>query len=94
MISGFWIDGTIKEKEIKLKYIEIAVSILQDDPNNDTRRLRLWAIEVVQKFSVVPFSEDVVKELEQSALPYKNVLRDRKGNILVDREGKPISTRQ
>lgn len=92
-ISGLFINNTIKEKEIKLKYIELAISILRDEPNQETIGLREWAISLVQKYSIEKFSEGALEELKRSALPYEKVLKDTKGVIIRDTTGKPIFTK-
>ena len=56
-IFGYFINHTIKENEIRLKYIEIALNILREEPNQETTGLRSWAIDVVQKFLIIEFSE-------------------------------------
>jgi hypothetical protein len=93
VISGFLINNTIKEKEIKLQYIEMALGILREEPNQDSIGLRLWAIDVAQKYSIVGLSEEALEELKKSALPYRKILRDSEGNILRGADGKPIFTR-
>jgi hypothetical protein len=92
-IFGFFINNTIKEKEIKLQYIEMALGILREEPSQDSIGLRLWAIDVVQKYSIVGFSEEALEELKKSALPYRKILKDTEGKIIRGTDGKPIFTR-
>jgi hypothetical protein len=92
-IFGLFLNNTIKEKEIKLQYIEMALGILREEPNQDSIGLRLWAIDVAQKYSIVGFSEEALEELKKSALPYRKILKDSEGKIIRGADGKPIFTR-
>lgn len=53
----------------------------------------LWAIDVVQKYSIVAFSEEALEELKNSALPYRKILRDSEGKIIRDADGEAIFTK-
>ena len=92
-ILGFFINNTIKEKEIKLQYIEMALDILREEPNQDSIGLRLWAIDVAQKYSIIGFSEEALEELKKSSLPYRKILKGSDGKIIRGADGKPIFTR-
>lgn len=84
---GMKIDQTLKEREMRAKYIEIATGILRDKPSEDTLALRTWAIDVVQKYSPVPLKKEAVEELSQNALPVKSYLTDEQGNFYTDEKG-------
>ena len=89
-ISGYFINNTIKAKEIRLQYLEMALNILSEEPNQETIGLRLWAIDVVEKYSILQFSEEALEELKRSALPFRKILLDSKGEIVRDKRGQPI----
>jgi len=75
IVLGFYgssINKTLKEKEIGVKYIEIATDLLSEKPSSDSKALRDWAIDVIQTYSLVPFSKEAISELRQTALPRKN----------------------
>ena len=61
-----------REKEIQTRYIEIASQILQQKPDESNKGIRLWAIEIFKKYSPIPISSQVEKELQQQPL-YKNL---------------------
>jgi hypothetical protein len=86
-IYGYIIDETLKEREIKAKYIEIATGILRDKPSEDTLALRTWAIDLVQKYSQVPLTKEAVEVLRQTALPVKSYFIDEQGNFYTDEKG-------
>lgn len=63
---------SIKDKEIKLKTVELAVAILQQKPQKDSqdnRRVRGWAIEVLNEYSGVPITEDKYDAFETYQIP-------------------------
>lgn len=93
-IVGYFVDETLKEQETRTEYIKIASSILRDRPSPDARAMRSWAIEVLKKYSEIPLDQDVVRELEKTALPDPSYLTDHKGNIITDNEGNPIELKE
>jgi hypothetical protein len=93
-VAGYFINSSIKEKEIKLKYIEIAVGILQNDPSEDKEGLRLWAIDIIQKQALIPLSQKAIDELKRSALPVDGLnMFDQFGEPILDHKGEPITSK-
>jgi hypothetical protein len=68
-LGGNSFSKAIKDKEIKLRYIEIAVQILQQEPNENNKDIRNWAIKVISKYSEVPINEETAKELMKLRIP-------------------------
>jgi hypothetical protein len=62
-IVGNWYTSAIKQSEVRLKYTELAMTILKDKPSPDTEAVRRWAIEVIDQYSGVPMSAQAQKEL-------------------------------
>lgn len=89
-LAGYFINDTIKDREIRLKYIEIAINILSEKPSQDSIGLRLWAIDIVAKYSELKLSDDALEELKRTALPLRKVLQDENGDIITDEKGDPI----
>ena len=69
IIYGHIINSSIKEREINLQLVKVAVDILRTEPNSSTRILREWAIEIVDNYSGVPLTKDVKEELVNKQLP-------------------------
>jgi hypothetical protein len=46
-----------KDQELKVHLVEIAISILRADPKEDVVPARGWALDIVEKNSGVPFSQ-------------------------------------
>ena len=42
-----------KDKEIKSKYVELAIDILKNKPDEKNKNLRSWALDIVNKYSGV-----------------------------------------
>jgi hypothetical protein len=89
-LYGHFINSTLKKKEIEVKYIEIAVSILREKPNDETAGLRNWAVDVLRSYSPIPINKDVIEELKHNPLPGLMYLTDQKGKIITDEKDEPI----
>lgn len=89
-VSGNHINSTIKDKEIELQYVKIAIDILKSQPTEESKALRDWSISVIQKYSVVPLTAKAVSELQSNPLPKASILLDVDGNKVLDVEGNPI----
>jgi hypothetical protein len=93
LVIGFFghsINSTLKQREIEVKYVEIAVSILREKPSEQTAGLRDWAVEVLRSYSPIPLGADVIEELKRNPLPGNIFLTDEKGKIITDQKGEPI----
>lgn len=60
--------STLKESENRVKYTELAISMLKDKPTPETQDVRAWAIDVVNQYSGVPMSAQVREQLLRSRL--------------------------
>ena len=71
-LGGQAVETTLKEKDVRLKTVEMAVGILQQDPkeNPESEALREWAIKVVDEYSGVPLSPSAADELKNHPLPF------------------------
>jgi hypothetical protein len=63
-----------KQRDSETKFVELATAILSKEPGNaqsqESRSLRKWAVEVINRFSGVPMSEATADALIQNtALP-------------------------
>lgn len=62
---GHTYTSAMKESENRLKYVELAVSILRAEPAPENAALRDWAVEVINNQSVVPLSAQAQAQLKQ-----------------------------
>ena len=78
-IYGNFINNSIKDKELKQqsdqhkadlsqKYVEIAVGILNNRPLPETKPLRTWAIDTINKYSEIKLTEVQKKILIEQPL--------------------------
>lgn len=65
---GNSINQSIKNNELGLSYVQLAVGILREQPKPETENLRKWAIEVVNNYSAVDLPEEARLELKQEKL--------------------------
>jgi hypothetical protein len=79
-ISSNQISGSIKEKEIKVKYVEIAVGILKQYPEEDTN-IREWAVAVIQKYAPIPLKEKAKQELLKSVIKSSSTVEDKLNRV-------------
>jgi hypothetical protein len=85
---GNSINSTLKEMEIKVKYVEIAAGILSEKPLEETSALRDWAVKVIDSCSIIPLGPDAIEELRRNPMPGR-AYQDEKGNIYTDERGEP-----
>ena len=52
-----------KDKEIGVRYVELAAGILRTEPNPQTKALREWAVSVIDHYSQVPLPKEAKDEL-------------------------------
>ncbi|MGD8307037.1 MAG: hypothetical protein PVF17_10310, partial [Ignavibacteria bacterium] len=86
-IVGSNIESTIKEREIKLKYVELAINILRDEPNVDNKNVRKYAIDILSKYSEIPITAELKKSLETKPLVKGRFITDDQGVIPTDDSG-------
>jgi hypothetical protein len=79
-ISSNQISSSIKEKEIKVKYVEIAVGILKQYPEEDTN-IREWAVAVIQKYAPIPLKEKAKQELLKSVIKSSSTVEDKLNRV-------------
>jgi hypothetical protein len=69
-IYGGRVSEAIKDSESNLKYVEIATSLIREEPKPENEALRLWAIDVLAKYAKdVPLSETAKDELRKRRVP-------------------------
>ncbi|MCX7156776.1 MAG: hypothetical protein NTW45_10095 [Rhodocyclales bacterium] len=60
---------TMKESENEIKFIEIATSIIREEPKENTSALRAWAVDVLVKNSKsVPLSASAQQQLKETRI--------------------------
>lgn len=87
ILSGFIIKSTLQKNEIKVKYVEIAVRILSNEPNEETLALRNWAIDLLNENSDnIKLDSLAIDELLKTPI----YLTDDAEDYLTDDAGNPL----
>lgn len=60
-----------KDQELKVHLVEIATGILRADPKEDVSPARGWALDIIEKNSGVPFSQEDREALLHKPLAWK-----------------------
>ena len=69
-VIGFMTSTALKDREVHGKFVELAVTILQEPPMPENRSVRKWAIEVLGRYSGVPLEGEAEATLqERTVLP-------------------------
>jgi hypothetical protein len=64
--------NSFKEREIGTRYVELAINILREEPSKQkNEELRTWAVSIVKKYSPVPISNEMAKNLVKKKLVTK-----------------------
>ncbi len=70
---GHLTNVSLKEKDLGVRMVELAVGILKEDPQEDktkTPNLRQWAIDIIDEYSKkVKLTKDIKEELKEQPLP-------------------------
>lgn len=53
-----------KEKEINIRFIELAVDILKSESKYESENLKKWAIQIINKYSKLPISIEIENDLK------------------------------
>src|SRR5690349_15445507 len=60
---GSRVQSEISEQNLKKEYVQVALGILKDEKASKDAEMKEWAIKVLNKYSPVPFTENVLKNL-------------------------------
>ena len=88
IVFGSILAFSIKDKEIKLETLKVAIGILHGSPGKDDP-LREWAIDVFEKYADSKPSEEVKKTLREKSLG--KYLMGEDGHYITDSDGNRIT---
>ncbi len=75
---GSLVNISLKSREIGLNYVQLATGILQNEPNEESKHLRNWAIDVINEYSKVRLNKKARNELQDTRLiivpPYDGLM--------------------
>jgi hypothetical protein len=71
-LIGYEFNSAIKDKDVRVKTVEIAINVLIQDPQTiKTPHLRDWAINVVDRYSGIQLEKAATEELKGTRLPWR-----------------------
>lgn len=62
-LIGNWYSSAISKSEISLRYTELAINILVEEPTGSDQSLRQWAINIISTYSNVPMNIETERAL-------------------------------
>ena len=66
---GSWlVSNAIQQSQKRVKYIEIAVGILDKEPSPKKKAIRDWAIEVLAEYSPIEVNNDMKEALRNNPI--------------------------
>ncbi len=69
-LVGHTLSSALKEREARTRFIELAISILREEPRSEYEPIRKWALEVVDRYSEIKIEGSVrTALLSELALP-------------------------
>ena len=74
LLLGGLLTFASKDQELKVHLVEIAIGILRADPKEDVTPARGWALDIIEKNSGVPFSQQDREALLRKPLSAKVAL--------------------
>ena len=73
-LVGWVFTASQNEAVNRLKYVEVAISVLQSKPTETQAGLREWAIAVLDKHATVPLTENAKAALRSEPAPFSHNL--------------------
>lgn len=65
---GSTYSSAMKDSENRLKYVELAISLLRAEPTEQTIALRTWAVAVINHQAIVPLTSEAQAQLLQQRI--------------------------
>jgi hypothetical protein len=69
-VIGYIVQTTVASDGLKKDYVKIATNILKDEPSPKNIELRAWAIQILGKYSEIPFSDKASESLKNQQALY------------------------
>ena len=63
-ILGYFVQGSLADAGLKKDYVQMALTVLKEEPSKENEQLRKWAISILDKNSPVPLSKSLKSQLE------------------------------
>jgi hypothetical protein len=83
-LVGNWYSKALKEREIQVRYVEIALEILSKEPTEKNTYLRQWAIDVIDFYSDIKVPKEARDELVRERID----LSSKRAKEIIDQIGR------
>jgi len=68
VLIGNWYSTAVKESQIQVRYVELAVDILKENPSENKSNMRGWAVNLVNNYSEIRIDDETREELLKAPL--------------------------
>jgi hypothetical protein len=65
---GHMLTNAMKSREVSQKYVQLAIEILREKRSVESQTLRIWAVEVIDRFSEIPLPDNAQSNLSETGL--------------------------
>jgi len=73
--GGWWIQNALSQRTVSKDYVELAVSILSKSEGEIDADLRVWAVDLLNENSPVPFKPDIAEKLSKGEVSLPTLSR-------------------
>ena len=82
-LAGNWSLSEVKDREIDLQYLNVALGILREDPDkSQLSAVRSWAIDVINVSAPVKISPEARKQLLDEQLNFQEYHRNVANSVI------------
>ena len=68
-IITYNIQSSLKQKDVQIRFVELAIKVLSEKPNDSSKDLRRWATDILDRYSGVALGPARDKLINQDSLP-------------------------
>jgi hypothetical protein len=65
---GHMLTNAMKSREVSQKYVQLAIEILREKRSVESQTLRIWAVDVINRFSDIPLPDNAQSNLSETGL--------------------------
>lgn len=68
-IITYNLQSTLKQKDVQIRFVELAIKILTENPGNSSKEIRTWAADIIEKHSGSKLGEAKSIIISEKAFP-------------------------
>lgn len=77
---GNFFSESLKQKDVEVKFVELAINILSQNPDTARSNIRTWAANILEEYSEVPFSDSTTSDIVNKLPIITNETREALGS--------------